>query len=185
VEAITDLQLGLALYRLADKLHNLQQRPLWHGGPAPINARLLLQAVTDTDTVEGFGQRLRDMRRDGTRHLLQPMDNALRAALAKHLGGEIGLNFGTGDLYTAEQVRAVAAKYAPATARPAAPEPCDWADDAELDRQLAEADADAQAFVDLHGPLPEDRTIPIDHGRSPARRGVPHHRPIDDVLEDL
>jgi hypothetical protein len=27
--------------------------------------------------------------------------------------------------------------------------PCDWADDAELDRQLAEAE---QAFLDLHGP---------------------------------
>jgi hypothetical protein len=55
---------------------------------------------------------------------------------------------------------------------PAAPEPCDWADDAELDRQLAEADADAQAFVDLHG-------------RSYARPHIPDHRPVNDVLETL
>jgi hypothetical protein len=30
--------------------------------------------------------------------------------------------------------------------------PCNWPDDAELDRQLAAADADEQAFLDLHGP---------------------------------
>lgn len=67
----------------------------------------------------------------------------------------------------------------------AAPEPCDWAEDAELDRLLAEADADAQAFIDLHGPLPEERTIPVDHGRSYTRPHIPDHRPVDDVLEDL
>ncbi|MFI6103199.1 hypothetical protein [Streptomyces sp. NPDC051310] len=63
--------------------------------------------------------------------------------------------------------------------------PCDWPDDAELDRQLAAADADERAFLDLHGPTAEDRTIPVDHGRSYARRHIPDHRPVDDVLETL
>jgi hypothetical protein len=68
----------------------------------------------------------------------------------------------------------------------AAPEPCGWPDDPdELDRQLAEAESDAQAFRDLHGPQLDDRTIPVDYGRSAARRHIPDHRPVDDVLEYL
>ncbi|GGU52320.1 hypothetical protein [Streptomyces lavendofoliae] len=65
-------------------------------------------------------------------------------------------------------------------------EPCLWSDDPE--QLAAELDAAERAFLDLHG-LPADgnpdRYPLIDHGRSPARRHVPHHRPIDDVLEDL
>jgi hypothetical protein len=48
------------------------------------------------------------MRREGNRHLLHPMDDALRDVLKERLGGEIGLNFGLGGLYTADQVRGVA-----------------------------------------------------------------------------
>ncbi|WP_381594337.1 hypothetical protein [Streptomyces formicae] len=53
--------------------------------------------------------------------------------------------------------------------------PCLWPDDAELDRQLAEAD---RAFADLH-----DRPdfALLEHGRSPARAQIPHHRPIADI----
>jgi hypothetical protein len=70
----------------------------------------------------------------------------------------------------------------------AAPEPCDWADDAELDRQLAEADA--QAFVDLHGPQ-ERLSTAFDtdppHGLARPATGRPRrfnpYQPIENVLE--
>ncbi|MER7623903.1 hypothetical protein [Streptomyces sp. NPDC126503] len=43
-------------------------------------------------------------------------------------------------------------------------------------------DSDEQAFLDLH----EARAFPLaDHGRSPARRDIPHLRPINNVLEGL
>lgn len=45
-----------------------------------------------------------------------------------------------------------------------------------------ECDEYVQAFLDLH----ETRVFPLaDHGRSPARRDIPHLRPITDVLEGL
>lgn len=112
-EPMTPQRVDLApiVLRLADHLAAVQQRPQWDGGPAPIDARLLLHAIVDVPAGSDyavFADRLREMRREGTRQLLGPVDDALRAVLAKHLGGEIGLNFGTGDLYTAEQVRSVA-----------------------------------------------------------------------------
>jgi hypothetical protein len=105
--------LAEALLRLADNLHTVQQCGRWNGGPAPISARLLLFSAVGISAKCGVGeweQRLREMRSNGTRHLLNPMDDSLRAVLKEHLGGEFGLNFGTGDLYTADQVREVAAK---------------------------------------------------------------------------
>jgi hypothetical protein len=61
--------------------------------------------------------------------------------------------------------------------------PCAWPDDTELDRQLAEAE---RASLDLDGPQVDDEhAIPADYGRSSARRHIPDHRPVTDVLEDL
>ncbi|MFE3326852.1 hypothetical protein [Streptomyces sp. NPDC059176] len=67
--------------------------------------------------------------------------------------------------------------------------PCDWPDAEQLERDLADAEAE-RAFLDLHGP-PTRRLNPFAadpwHGYArpatgPRRRFNPH-QPIDDVLE--
>lgn len=106
---VSPIELIPLLERLADNLAIVQERR--GGKPAPIDAVLLLDSVVGNRAGAGpdaFSARLREMRRDGTRHLLNPTDDALRGVLVKHLGGELGLNFGLGSLYTADQVREVA-----------------------------------------------------------------------------
>lgn len=65
--------------------------------------------------------------------------------------------------------------------------PCLWPDDAELDRQLAEAD---RAFVDLHGPQsrrPSGFESDPWHGYARPATAQPRrfnpYQPIHDVME--